>query len=103
MSPRAYRFHNGKKGAALAIRVIPRAKKNEVSEILDDGTIKIRLTAPPVQGKANASLIKFLADILNVSRSRIEIIAGETGRNKLVSVLDVDSYTVEEKILAYMG
>ncbi len=94
-----HRFHNGKKGAALAIRVTPRAKKNEIAEIMEDGTIKVRLTAPPVEGKANASLIKFLADILGVSRSKIEIIAGEKGRDKLVSVLDLDSKTVQEKIL----
>jgi hypothetical protein len=103
MCSRNPRFYDGKKGAALAIRVTPRAKKDEVSAILDDGTIKIRLTAPPVGGKANASLIKFLSEILGVSRSKIEIIAGESGRDKLVSILDIDSRTAQEKILHYMG
>jgi uncharacterized protein (TIGR00251 family) len=103
MCPSKHRFHNGKKGAALAIRVTPRAKKNEVSGIMDDGTIKIRLIAPPVEGKANASLIKFLAEILGVSRSKIEIIAGESGRDKLISILDMDSRTAQEKILLCMG
>ena len=103
MCPRKYQFHDGMKGAALAIRVTPRAKKDEVSGILDDGTIKVRLTAPPVEGKANASLIKFLAEILSVSRSKIEIVAGESGRDKLVSILDLDSKTAQEKILLHLG
>ena len=103
MDPREHQFHDGKKGAALTVRVTPRAKRDEITEILSDGTIKIRLTAPPVDGKANASLITFLAKILGVSRSRIEIVAGEKGRDKLVSVLDLDSHTVQERILNYIG
>ena len=99
MFPGKHRFHDGKKGTALAIRVIPRAKRNEIAEIMEDGTIKVRLTAPPVEGKANTSLIKFLAEILGVSQSDIEIIAGENGRNKLVAVLDLDSKIVQEKLL----
>lgn len=102
MYSREHQFHDAKKGAALAVRVTPRAKKDEITEILSDGTIKIRLTAPPVDGKANASLIKFLAEILGVSRSKIEIVAGEKGRDKLVSVLDLDSQTVQERVLNYM-
>jgi len=99
MSPRQYHLHNGKKGSALAIRVTPRARRNEISEILSDGTVKIRLTAPPVEGKANQALIDFLADVLEVPRSRIEIVAGTTGKDKLVSILDLDAETVHERIL----
>jgi hypothetical protein len=99
MSSRDYRLHNGQKGSALAIRVTPRASRNEISEILSDGTVKIRLTAPPVEGKANQALIEFLADILEVPRTRIEIVAGTTGKDKLVSILDLDAETVHERIL----
>jgi hypothetical protein len=98
MSARKFRIHDGKRGAALAIRVTPRAKKNEVSEILDDGTIKIRITAPPVEGKANKALIEFLAEVLDISSSDIEIIAGDTGRDKLISVLNMDTETVGRRI-----
>ena len=77
--------------------------KNEVSEILDDGTIKIRLTAPPVEGKANDALIKFLATIMDVPRSSIDIIAGKTGPDKLVSIEGLESNIAQEKILAFMG
>lgn len=99
MSSRQYHLHNGKKGSALAIRVTPRASRNEISEILSDGTVKIRLTAPPVEGKANQALIDFLADVLEIPRARIEIVAGTTGKDKLVSILDLDAETVHERIL----
>jgi hypothetical protein len=99
MPPRQYHIHDAKTGAALAIRVTPRASHNEVSEILNDGTVKIRLTAPPVEGKANEALVEFLSEVLEVPRSRIEIVAGQTGRDKLVSILDLDAQTVHERIL----
>jgi uncharacterized protein (TIGR00251 family) len=103
MSSRQYHLHNGQKGSALAIRVTPRASRNEISEILSDGTVKIRLTAPPLDGKANQALIEFLADILNVPRTRIEIVAGMTGKDKLVSILDLDAETVHERILSRLS
>lgn len=99
MSSRKYHLHDGKKGAAVAIRVTPRASRNEVVEILVDGSVKIRLTAPPVEDQANAALVEFLAEILAVSKSQIEIVAGATGRDKLVSVEDMDSETLHQKIL----
>jgi uncharacterized protein len=103
MGTKEYHLHTGKKGAALAIRVTPRASKNEIVDILADGTVKIRLTAPPVEGKANEALIKFLSDVLEVSASRIEIVAGSTGRDKLVSILNMDAQAVHTMILEKMS
>lgn len=103
MKKRQYRLHNGQKGAALAIRVTPRSSKNEIAGILNDGTVRIRLMAPPVEGRANEALVSFLADVLDVSRSKIEIVAGETGRDKLVSVLGLDAETVHKRILQHLG
>jgi uncharacterized protein (TIGR00251 family) len=103
MEPRQYHMHGGKKGAALAIRVTPRASHNEIVEVLSDGTVKIRLTAPPVEGKANEALISFLADVLDVKTSSIEIVAGASGRDKLVSILDLDASTVHKKILEHLA
>ena len=99
MGSRKYHLHDGKKGAALAIRVTPRASHNEIVEILSDGTVRIRLTAPPVEGKANEALVEFLSNILDVAPSRIEIVAGVTGRDKLVSILDLDAESVHTRIL----
>jgi len=100
---RKFRFHNGKSGAALAVRVTPRSARNEIAEILSDGTVRVRLTAPPVEGKANAALIKFLAKVLGVAPSRLEIVAGETGRDKLVSIVDMDVETAQRKIMEYLN
>ncbi len=102
MSPRAFRLHDGKRGAALAIRVTPRASRNAIVEILHDGTIKVHVTAPPREGEANEALIQFLAEVLDVPKSRLEIVAGETGRDKLVSVLDMDVETAHKRIVAHM-
>ncbi|MBX3046536.1 MAG: YggU family protein [Anaerolineales bacterium] len=94
-----YKLSDGRGGAALAIRVTPRASRNEIVEILPDNTIKVRLTAPPVDGKANEALIEFLSKVLSVARSRIEIVAGETGRDKLVTIIDMESSEAQELIL----
>lgn len=96
---RKFNLHDGKLGAAVSVRITPRMPKNEISEILDDGTIKIRLTAPPVDGKANQALIEFLAKILQISASSIEIIAGQTGRNKLITIMNMDSDEVHKRIM----
>ena len=102
MTPRNFHLHDGKKGSALAIRVTPRASRNEIVEILSDGTIRIRLTAPPADGKANQALVQFLAEVLDIPVSRIEIVAGFTGRDKLVSILDMDAEMVHKIILQHL-
>ena len=103
MGRRSYHLHDGKKGAALAVRVTPRASKNEIVEVLSDGTVKIRLTAPPVEGKANEALLAFLAEVFGIEKSRLEIVAGATGRDKLVSILDMDTSTLHKIIVANLG
>ena len=76
------------KGWDLHVRVQPRAKRDEVAGERD-GAIVIRLTAPPVDGKANAALIAFIAKAAGVPRSRVEIVRGATSRNKVVRVSSV--------------
>jgi uncharacterized protein (TIGR00251 family) len=78
---------------------MPRSSKNEIAGIMDDGTVKIRLTAPPVEGQANIALIRYLADLLGVPQGNIEIVAGQTGRNKLVTIIGLDAPTVQKLIL----
>ena len=72
-------------GAILTIRVVPRASKNSIDGPLGDA-LKIRLQSPPVDGKANKELIRFMADTLDIATSRIVILTGETGRSKRVLV-----------------
>lgn len=103
MTERKFKLHNGQRGSALAVRVTPRANRNEIVEILDDGTIRVRLAAPPSDNEANIALIDFLAEILGVPKSRLDIVAGNAGRDKLISVVDMDVDTAHQRILAHLG
>ncbi len=102
MPKRSFYLHDGKTGAALAVRVTPRASRNKIVELLSDGTVKVHIAAPPVDNEANVELIKFLAGVFGVPKSRLEIVAGLTGRDKLISILDMDAETVHKRILAYL-
>ena len=69
----------------LTVRIQPRASKNEVLR-LENGSLKIRLTAPPVDGAANEALVRFLADRFGVAKSQVEIVSGHTSRDKIVRI-----------------
>ena len=82
-------------GVRFAVRVQPRASKNEVAGI--HGTaLKIRLQAPPVDGAANDALVSFLADLLGVSRRSVRIISGDSSRNKTVEVDGVTAQLIQQ-------
>jgi hypothetical protein len=100
---RSYNLHDGKSGSALAVRITPRASRNEIHEILDDGTVKIRITAPPVDGQANKAIIDFLSDVLNVPKSKLEIVAGQTGKDKIIAVEGMNSKEVQTKVLQHLA
>ena len=102
MVSRKYHLHDGRRGAALAVRVTPRASRNEITEISPDGTVKVRLIAPLSDQEGNKSLIKFLSEVLGVAVSQIDIIGGITGNDKLLSVLDIDTEEAHQRILAYL-
>ena len=85
-------------GVALTIRVVPRASKNEIVGLLGDA-LKIRLQAPPVEGKANKALIEFLADELNVPKKQVEIRGGETGRNKQILIRGITGAEATARLL----
>ena len=72
-------------GATFLVRVQPRARKTAVLGVSGDA-LRIALQAPPVEGRANAALIRFLAEMFQVPRSVITIASGEHGRNKRVAV-----------------
>ncbi len=80
----------------MSVRIQPRASKNEV--VSREGGVKIRLTAPPVDGAANEALVRFLADTLCVSKSQVEIVSGHTARDKVVKISGIDK-TAAETIL----
>jgi len=103
MADRKFQMHDGQKGSALAVRVTPRASRNEVVEILEDGTVKVRIDASPADEEANAVLLDFLSEILGVSKNKLDIVAGVSGRDKLISVVDMDVETVHSRIVAHIG
>lgn len=77
----------------LALKVTPGAKKNEVLGWEDDypqvgRVLKLKIAAPPVEGKANKEIILFLAKMLGVSKSSVEVVHGTSGRIKLVEIPD---------------
>ena len=76
----------------IRVRVQPRASRTEIVGE-HDGALRVRITAPPVEGEANEALIRFFAKRLRVARSRIEVIAGASSRSK---VLEVDGVTVDD-------
>ena len=99
---RNYVLHDGKRGSALALRITPRSSRNQIAGVLNDGTVKVHLAADPADEKLNTELVAFLAEVLGVPRSRVEIVAGERGRDKLVSILDMDTETAHQRIVAHM-
>ena len=82
--------------ATVSVRVVPRSSKEGVAGF-EEGVLRIRLNAPPVEGQANAALVRFLSKALGVPKSRIVLVAGEKGRNKIVRV---DGITREELFAA---
>ena len=86
------------RGVTFAVHVTPRARKDEIGGLHGDA-IKVRITAPPVEGAANAHLVKFLAEVLGVPSRQVTIVAGETSRRKVVAVMGVPLEAVRERLL----
>ena len=78
----------------LTLHIQPGAKKTEITGLHGEA-LKIRLAAPPVDGKANAALIAFLAKACGVSKSAVELVSGDTCRAKRVRVTGADAARVE--------
>lgn len=74
----------------LFVKVQPKASKDELGDVIENENqadqIKIRITAPPVDGKANKHLIDYLSKIFKVAKSQITLLSGETGRNKKLQI-----------------
>ncbi|MDA8096919.1 MAG: YggU family protein [Desulforudis sp.] len=85
------------RGVSFAVRIQPRASRNEVVGVLGD-EIKIRITAPPVDGAANEALCTFLGWLFGVPARAVEIVSGRTGRRKVVHVAGLDPDKVLERL-----
>ncbi len=83
----------------LKVRVQPKASRNRVDGF-EDGTLRLRVTAPPTEGQANAGVIALMAKTLGVSKSRLEIVRGHSSRDKVVSIDTLTEQEVRRRIEA---
>lgn len=85
-------------GATFQVKVQPHARKNAITGETGDA-IKLAVTAPPVEGRANEACIAFFAELLNVARSSLTIAAGHSSRNKVIHVAGLSAAEVEAQLL----
>jgi len=86
---------------AFRVRVVPRASRNRIAGI-QGGVVRIQLTAPPVEGAANEALVAFLSSVLRVPKRDVEIVSGQTAREKVVSVSGLSSEEVEARLRSHL-
>jgi uncharacterized protein len=90
-------FHETSGGISFAVKVQPRAKKNSITGVVGDA-LKLSLTAPPVEGRANQACIEFFAEFLDVPRSSITITSGQTSRRKVIHVAGFSPQMLKKKL-----
>jgi len=93
-------IHEAVSGVTFAVKVHPRAKKNAITGEIGDA-LKIALTAPPVDGKANEACIEFFAKFLKVPRSSVTIASGQTSRNKVIRVVGLSAEELRRRFEVY--
>ena len=86
-----------KKVANISLRVHPGAARNEVAGFTD-GVLRVKVSAPPVKGKANRELIAFLSQMLGVAQGSLTIIKGHTSRNKVIAIDGLSQEEVMERL-----
>jgi uncharacterized protein (TIGR00251 family) len=84
-------------GVTFAVRVHPRARKNAITGTMGDA-LKLALTAPPVEGRANQAVMEFFADLFQIPRASVTIASGETSRNKVVRISGMSRAAVEQRL-----
>ncbi len=90
-------LHEGPSGVSFAIKVHPRANTTGITGEFGDA-LKVSLTAPPVEGRANEACIEVLAKLLKVPRSSVTIASGHTSRNKVIRVAGVTAQYVRDRL-----
>jgi uncharacterized protein (TIGR00251 family) len=90
-------LREGNDGVVLSLHIQPGARKTEISGI-HGNALKIRLAAPPVDGKANDALLAFLARTLGLPKSRVLLVSGQTSRSKRVAVTGLSSAEIASRL-----
>ncbi len=96
-------FHSGQFGAAISLQVKSGAKKNSIKEIRSDGLVIVKLASKTVDTGSHTILLSFLASLLGVDQSSLDIVAGEQGEYKVVSIVGMDSLNVDEILHSAVG
>ena len=81
----------------VTVRVYPNAARNELMGFIDRA-VQVRISAPPVKGKANKELIAFLSQLLDVNKSRISIVKGQTARNKVIAIQGLSQEEIARRL-----
>ena len=89
-------------GVSFAVKAVPRASRNAIAEVRE-GVLVVRLCAPPVEGKANAALIAYLAEAFGLRKGQVSIKVGEKSRHKIVVLSGLSPEQVRERIEALLG
>ena len=89
-------------GVTFSVKVHPRARKNAITGVVGDA-LKLALTAPPVEGRANQAVIEFFAELFAIPRSSVTIASGETSRNKLVRIAGLTQAAVATRLSERLG
>jgi uncharacterized protein len=92
-----FAIHETAGGVSFAVKVHPRAKKNAITGELGD-MIKVSITAPPADGKANQACIELFADLLKVPRSSVTIASGQNSRNKVIRVTGIAVQELRQRL-----
>lgn len=85
-------------GTRLTLQVVPRAGRTEFAGAYGDEALRLRLAAPPVDGKANRELMRFLAEELDVPVASVMIVGGQTGRHKVVHITGLTPHEVSTRL-----
>jgi len=90
-------IHDTPSGATFAVKVHPRAKRNAITGEVGDA-LKLSLTAPPIEGRANEACVEFLARLLKLPRSSVTIASGHSSRRKVIRVVGLSAEEVRKRI-----
>jgi uncharacterized protein (TIGR00251 family) len=88
-------------GATFGVKVVPRASRDELAGI-QRGALRVRLTAPPVEGAANRALVEFVAEILGIPKRDVDIVSGHGSRRKVVAVRGLSPREVAARLRAQL-
>ena len=90
-------FQKSRGSVTFAVKIHPRAKTNAITGELGDA-MKVSLTSPPVEGRANEACIEFFANLLKVPRSSVTIASGQSSRQKVIRVIGLSAEAIQERL-----